>query len=240
MEQEPHGSSQYFEFEQDSIQVIHFGNNVKGFKGNSNVLFDEIDGPNQRILTDLHIQGASHAKDLTDVSSKHQGPVLKCQFKVDSGAAGNLLPYNVFQELYPNMSKSALKNSINKNTHLVAYNKEEIKQLGTCVLKVNYGGKTLPQEFFVAGSGFKPIVGLDASHRLGLLMVNCPVYQSWTRNKPIDSISGADADIPKMISKDWIVNNPKYKHLFQGIGRFKCDPVQIKLTQNATPVQKPP
>ena len=56
MEQEPHGSSQYFEFEQDSIQVIHFGNNVKGFKGNSNVLFDEIDGPNQRIPTDLRIQ----------------------------------------------------------------------------------------------------------------------------------------------------------------------------------------
>ena len=76
MEQEPHGSSQYFEFEQDSIQVIHFGNNVKGFKGNSNVLFDEIDGPNQRILTDLHIQGASHAKDLTDVSSKN----TKAQF----------------------------------------------------------------------------------------------------------------------------------------------------------------
>ena len=41
-------------------------------------------------------------------------------------------------------------------------------------------------------------------------------------------------------SPDWIVNNPKYKHLFQGIGRFKCDLVQIKLTQNATPVQKPP
>ena len=82
MEQEPHGSGQYFEFEQDSIQVIHFGNNVKGFKGNSNVLFDEIDGPNQRILTDLCIQGASHAKDLTDVSSKHQGPVLKCHLKL--------------------------------------------------------------------------------------------------------------------------------------------------------------
>ena len=240
MEQEPHGSSQYFEFEQDSIQVIHFGNNVIGFKGNSNVLFDEIDGSNQRILTDLGIQGASHAKDLTDVSSKHQGPVLKCRFKVDSGATGNLLPYNLFQELYSNMLKSALKNSININTHLVVHNKEEIKQLGTCVLKVNYGGKTLPQEFFMVGSRFKPIVGLDASHRLGLLTVNCPAYQSWTRNNPIDSISGADTDIPKMISKDWIVNNSNYKHLFQGIGRFKCDPVQIKLTQNAAPVQKPP
>ena len=76
------------------------------------------------------------------------------------------------------------------------------------MLKVNYGGKTLPQEFFVVGSGFKPIVGLDASHRLGLLTVNCPVYQSWTRNTHIDSISRVDTDIPKMISKDWIVNNP--------------------------------
>ena len=75
--------------------------------------------------------------------------MLKYQFKVDSGTAGNLLPYNVFQELYPNMLKSVLKNSINKNTCLVAYNKEEIKQLGTSVFKVNYGGKTLPQEFFV-------------------------------------------------------------------------------------------
>ena len=178
-------------------------------------------------------------KDLTDVSSKHQGPVLKCQFKVDSGTAGNLLPY-MFQELYPNMPKSALKNSINKNTHLVAYKKEEIKQLGTCVLKVNYGGKTLPEEFFMVGSRFKPIIGQDASRRLGLLTVNCLVYQSWTRNTPIDSISGGDADMPEMISKDWIVNNPKYKHLFQGIGRFKCDPVQIKLACNAVPVQKPP
>ena len=45
-EQECHGSSQYFEFEQVGINVINFGNNVKGFKGNSNELFDEIDGPN--------------------------------------------------------------------------------------------------------------------------------------------------------------------------------------------------
>ena len=74
MDQEPHSSGQYFEFEQDSVNVIHFGNNVKGPKGNFNVLFDEIDGPNQRILTDLLIQGASHAKDLIDISSKHPRP----------------------------------------------------------------------------------------------------------------------------------------------------------------------
>ena len=123
MEQEPHGSSQYFEFEQDGINVIHFGNNVKGFKGNSNVLFDEIDGPNQRILTDLHVQGASNLKDCNPVSSKYQGQVLKCRFKVDSGAAGNIIPYYMFQKLYPDMPKSAQKNSINHRTCLVAFNK---------------------------------------------------------------------------------------------------------------------
>ena len=72
--------------------------------------------------------------------------MLKCRFKVDSGAISNLLPYNVVQKLYPNMPCP------------VAYNKEEIKQLGTGVSKVNYGGKTLPQEFFVVGSRLKPIV----------------------------------------------------------------------------------
>ena len=206
MEQEPHGSSQYFEIEQDGINMIHFGNNVKGYKVNSNVLFDEIDGPNQRILTDLRVQGASNL-NCNPVSSKYQGPVLKCRFKVDSGAAGNIIPYNVFQELYPGMPKSVLKSSIHHRTCLVAYNKEDIKQLDTCILKVNYGGKTLTCRFFVVNSKFKAIIGLDASCNLGLLTKNCPIYHSWTRssrNTPtdtlsssFDAISGADADIPE-------------------------------------------
>ena len=215
---------------------------MKGFKGNHNVLFNEIDGP-QHILTDLHVQGASNHKDCNPVSSKYQGPVLKCRFKVDSGAAGNIIPYNMFQELYLNMPRSALQNSINKTTHLVAYNKEEIRQLGTCILKVNYGGKTFACEFFVVSSKFKPIIGLDASRNLGLLTVNCPIYQSWTKDATTDAVSSTDcpdANIPERISKEWIINHPKYQHLFKGLGRFKCDLVQIKLTCNAVPVQKPP
>ena len=133
------------------------------------------------------------------------------------------------------MPKSALKNSINKTIHLVAYNKEEIKQLGTCILKANYGGKILACEFFVVSSKFKPIIGLDAS------TVNCPIYQSWTKDAAIEAVSSTDdGNIPGRISKEGIINHPKYKHLFKGFGRFKCDPVQIKLTHNAVPVQKPP
>ena len=147
----------------------------------------------------------------------------------------------MFQELYPSMPKSILKNFINCRMCLVAYNKEEIKQLGTCVLKVNYGGKILPQEFFIVSYKFKPIIGLNASCNLGLLSINCPTYQSWTRDAPIDAISGtnAEADVPEKITKEWIINHPKYQHLFKGIGRFRCEPVSIKLKHNAAPVQKP-
>ena len=164
--------------------------------------------------------------------------MLKCRFKVDSSAAGNIIPCNVFQELYSGIPKSILKNSINCRMHLVAYNEEEIKQLGTCVLKVNYGGKTLPQEFFIISSKFKPIIGLNASHNLGLHSINCPTYQSWTRDAPIDAISGTDAeaDVPEKITKEWIINHPKYQHLFKGIRRFRCELVAIKLKCNAAPV----
>lgn len=47
-------------------------------------------------------------------------------------------------------------------------------------------------------------------------------------------------NIPNTLRKEWIVNHPKYRHLFQGIGRLKCDPVHIILSKDAVPVQKPP
>ena len=87
-----------FEFKQDSFNTIHFGRNLKG-RGHSNILFDEIDELEQ-VLTDLCIQGASNPKDYRPVSNQYKGPVLKCRFKVHSGAYGNLLPYNIYHELF--------------------------------------------------------------------------------------------------------------------------------------------
>ena len=120
-----------FDFEQDSFNTIYFRKNLKG-SVNSNILFDEIDGL-EHVLTDLHIQGASNLKDYRPVGKQYRGPVLKCRFKVDSGATGNLLPYNVFCKLFPGMPDSVTKNSIDHRVHLVAYNKGEIKQYGCCI-----------------------------------------------------------------------------------------------------------
>ena len=42
------------------------------------------------------------------------------------------------------------------------------------------------------------------------------------------------------LTKQAIINHPKYASLFSEIGHFRCSPVHITMRQNASPVQKPP
>ena len=42
------------------------------------------------------------------------------------------------------------------------------------------------------------------------------------------------------LTKQAIINHPKYAHIFSGIGHFRCKPVHITMKQNGTQVQKPP
>ena len=44
--------------------------------------------------------------------------------------------------------------------------------------------------------------------------------------------------IPNILTKDWIVNYPKYRHLFSGTDRFKCPPVNIEMKPDTEPVRK--
>ena len=87
------------------------------------------------------------------------------------------------------------------------------------------------------------------THQLQLVKFNCPIHQSWTGQKctnlnSFDSISGEISKfhytIPSTLTKDWIVNHPKYRHLFKGIGKFNVPPVSITLKDNVQPIQKPP
>ena len=106
-------------------------------------------------------------------------------------------------------------------------------------------------KFFTVDSRLNPITGLDDSHKLQLvdLNFNWPIHQSWTGQKctnlhSFDSISGEISKfcdtIPSTLTKDLIVNHPKYRHLFKGIGKFNMPPVSITLKDNAQPIQKPP
>ena len=136
----------------------------------------------------------------------------------------------------------ASQSSIDHTVHLLAYNKEEIKQYGCCMLKVNYRCKTIVLPFYIVNFKFKPIIGLDASTKLGLISINCPIHQTWTSCFPTNTSINAVlpetcgetpvGNVPNTLTKEWIVGHPKYKHLFKGIGRFKCDPVHIRLPKD--------
>ena len=171
-------------------------------------------------------------------------------FIVDSGASGNLLPLCLYRKIFPNVTQTELEWSIDHRVQLLAYNKKVIKQLGVCYLHVkNSQGHTKLCKFFIVNSKFNLIFGIvNCALRLGLINFKAPIFQNWSDNMPIDAVdknttyvsdSGVlSGDVPlkvngkhnflqmpETITKDWITNNPLYRHLFQDIGCFNCKPV---------------
>ena len=61
------------------------------------------------------------------------------RIKLDTGACGNLLPFNIYRDIDSQVSIKDLHKTIDKRVCLGAYNKSEIKQLGTCHLTVGHG-----------------------------------------------------------------------------------------------------
>ena len=188
-------------------------------------------------------------------------------FKVDSSASGNLLPLCLYRKTFPNVIQTELERFIDHRVQLLAYNKKVIKQLGVCYLHVKDSqGHTKLCKFFIVNSKFNPIIGVNCALRLGLISFKAPIFQNWSDNMPIDSVDknvtcvsdSADGgalsgdvplkangkcnflQMPETITKDWIINNPKCRHLFQDIGHFNCKPVTIELQSDAEPVRKAP
>ena len=134
-----------------------------------------------------------------------------------------------------------LRKSINKQVTLVAYNKQEIKQLGQCCLNVltMSTGKSKTCRFFVVGDSCNPITGLHDSIALNILSINVPFTDRWTDKScsfRADSIDVEEVGEEKP-THDFILK--QYKKLFTGIGHFQCAPAEVKLKGNAVPVQKP-
>ena len=214
-----------------------------------NIQFDEIDGKGiQFVLTDLTLIKANGPK--CSYASTNSVEYTHC-FKVDSGASGNLLPLCLYRKIFPNMTQTELERSIDHRVQLLAYNKKVIKQLGVCYLHVkNSQGHTKLCKFFIVNSKFNLIIGVSCALRLGLITFKTPIFQNWFNNMPIDLVdknatcipdsTGLDGGVlsgtvplkangkcnfpqmPETTTKDWILKNPKYRHLFQGIGHFNC------------------
>ena len=71
--------------------------------------------------------------------------------------------------------------------------------------------------------------------------LNIDAIRKTSKNLSHDKVAKVSnvSDIPERLMREWIVNHEKYKHLFQGIGHFKCQPVFIEMQEGSTPIRKP-
>ena len=138
------------EYEYDTIQIIRkvkFSSSCRKEhdSNKNNVMFDEItDVPkrNLRMLSDLYAQSCSRKDTI--------------RFKLDTGAGGNMLPYDTWKEFFPGQSGTVLAKTIDRGVILQTYNKSEICQLGTCNLKISHNGTTRTCHFFIIPSQYRP------------------------------------------------------------------------------------
>ena len=166
------------QFEQDSV-TIEF--KCASQWRHSNIMFDVISASAslQRVLTNVHVKSIG-------VDQSHW---LKERFKIDSGACGNLMPLGMHKSLY---GKEPSASTINHSVYLLDYNKQEIKQLGTCKVLVRFRTITKPVYFYIVSDRLKPIIGVSDASSLGLTSFHFPVYNNWydkqDLSQSIDSI----------------------------------------------------
>ena len=79
-------------------------------------VFDEIssDRKLQYLLTDVKISNESRVSSIVRI-------------KLTTGACGNLLPFNIYKNIHPQVSVKDLHKTIDKRVCLEAYKKSEIK-----------------------------------------------------------------------------------------------------------------
>ena len=162
------------------------------------------------------------------------------------------MPVSMYKSLY---NRAPPSTSVSSAVHLLDYNRKEIKQLGTCYVYVRCRSTVKRVHFYVVPDRLKPIIGVSDALSLGLTSFHCPIFNDWHTTSDIDAIQDSGkvnskvkeftldplvVDSLGMLTKQTIINHPKYAHLFSGIGHFKCRPVHITMRQGSVPIQKPP
>ena len=214
------------DYDSVNVRTVRFTTDV-----HTNIAFNEISGGGrlQCLLTDVQL-------------SDNSGASSTVRIKLDTGACGNLLPFNIYNKIHPQVSIKELHRTIDKRVCLEAYNKSEIKQLGTCCLTVGHGKSAKLCHFYIVPDYCRTILGLNDIHSLSLIAINCDVTDKWSANnlRPMGSVSIVDAveeQSDSVLSKERIVNG-RFKKIFSGVGHFPIEPVDIVLSEDNEPVQK--
>ena len=187
--------SNWFQYEQESVQVLFSQGICSNINSKLNIQFGEINGKGvQHVLTDLTLIKANGPKCSYASTNSVE---YTYHFKVNSDASGNLLPLCLYRKIFPNVTQTELERSIDQRVQLLAYNKKVIKQLGVCYLHVkNSQAHTKLCKFFIVNSKFNPIIGVNCALQLGLISFKTLIFQNWSDNMPIDSVGKNVTCIP--------------------------------------------
>ena len=165
----------------DSVNVrnVHFTTDVH-HTAHTDIAFDEISS-DKCLLTNVKL-------------SDNSGALSTVRIKLDTGACGNLLPFNIYKKIHPQVSIKGLHKTIDKRVCLETYNKSEIKQLGTCHLTVGHGKSAKLCHFYIVPDHCRPICGLNDIHSISLIVIQWYVTDKWSANnlRPMGSASIVD------------------------------------------------
>ena len=156
--------------------------------------------------------------------SDNSGVSSTVRIKLDTGACGNLLPFSIYRKIHPQVSVKDLHKTIDKRVCLEAYNKLEIKQLGTYCLTVGHGKCAKLGHFYIVPDYCRPILSLNDVHSLSIIATICDVTDKWSADslRPMGSASIVDAaeeQLGSVLSKEQIVNG-RFKENLLGCGTF--------------------
>ena len=147
------------------------------------------------------------------------GRTTNLKGKVDTGAAGNILPMRTFKQIFPKRISSEGLPLCTKPSHakLTDYNGHQIEQYGTITMSCQYLNSKHEETFYIANVNGPVIFGLPTCTRLGLVQMQCEI----TTGKAPKKITTLE-DLTQ-----------RYPKQFNGIGNFKKS-YHLTLEDNAT------
>ena len=232
-----------FQYDTDAIKIkrtlIQFNNTSVWIlpKLSSNVALDKISNQPK------HLQCALTYLKLCNKA----GDCDKLLFKLDTGTSSNLLPLKNYLQLLPKRSVEDLYSTVDQKFQLLTAKKSVINQLGTVKLHVTHSNHTHTCMFFVVSNKCHSILGLPDLMQLSLFSFNCGISEYWEGISDLHycykddytkfCFDSCEKQQGTVLGKDKLINGSYFRNVFSGIGRFLIWPVNIRLSENAIPVQ---
>ena len=133
-------------------------------------------------LSAVSIDSESENKTVTkrfvsfEFYNKQAEYVNNADLKVDSGSEGNLMPNQIFGELYPDRvgtdGKPLPEYIETSDAKLTAYGGSVIGHLGKVTLPCSYNGMKFMAEFYISDAKGPMLLGLPLGEKLGIITIN--------------------------------------------------------------------